>query len=50
VAKYEAEMVPRGLADVEESVKNAEMIHDWNRIPESTLITKGTARIPAVNA
>lgn len=44
VSKYEAEMVPRGAAEVKTSVENSNLAHNWDTIMESGLITKGVER------
>jgi hypothetical protein len=44
VATYEAEMIPRGKAEVESSVQNAAMILDWNKLMESPIMKFGAAK------
>lgn len=44
VANYEAEMIPRGRSQVEESVTNFEMLHDFDKIMQTNLVKKGLAR------
>jgi 2-polyprenyl-6-methoxyphenol hydroxylase-like FAD-dependent oxidoreductase len=44
VANYEAEMIPRGRAEVEASVKNFEMIQDWDKMRQTTLLTNGISK------
>lgn len=44
VSKYEAEMIPRGKAEVESSVENAIMLHDWDRLMGSAMMTHGAAK------
>jgi hypothetical protein len=45
IANYEAEMVPRGKAEVESSVENAVMLHDWDLIMKSAMMQHGPAKI-----
>jgi hypothetical protein len=44
IAMYEAEMIPRGKAEVESSVENAIMLHDWDKIMESAMMTHGPVK------
>lgn len=44
VSKYEAEMIPRGKAEVESSVENAIMLHDWDLIMKSAMMTHGAVK------
>ena len=45
VSKYEAEMIPRGKAEVELSVENAIMLHDWELIMKSAMLTHGPVKM-----
>jgi hypothetical protein len=44
VSKYEAEMIPRGKAEVESSVENAVMLHSWDLLMKSVMMTHGAAK------
>jgi hypothetical protein len=44
VSKYEAEMIPRGKAEVISSVENAIMLHDWDLIMKSAMMTHGPVK------
>jgi 2-polyprenyl-6-methoxyphenol hydroxylase-like FAD-dependent oxidoreductase len=44
VLNYEAEMIPRGKAEVESSVENAMMLHDWDRAMKSAMMTHGVVK------
>jgi hypothetical protein len=41
VTSYEAEMIPRGREEVECSMKNAEMLHDWEKVKQSPVFKDG---------
>lgn len=42
--RYEEEMIPRGHAEVEASVHNFDILHDYDRMRESSLVQEGVAR------
>lgn len=44
VGGYQKGMVERGGNEVRESVKNTEMLHEWEKVKESPFIKKGGAR------
>jgi hypothetical protein len=44
VSEYEAEMIPRGKAEVESSVENAIMLHDWDKFMKSAMMTHGAVK------
>lgn len=44
VLKYETEMIPRGKAEVESSVENAIMLHDWDKLMSSAMMTHGAVK------
>lgn len=44
VESYSKEMVERGSEEVRSALSNSKMIHDWDRLMESHLMTKGLAR------
>ncbi|KAI9039122.1 FAD-dependent oxidoreductase [Aspergillus affinis] len=41
ITAYEKEMVPRGREEVTCSVENGYMLHDWKKVRESAVFTKG---------
>lgn len=41
VTEYEEEMIPRGREEVECSMKNAEMLHDWEKVKQSPVFKDG---------
>lgn len=41
VDMYEKEMIPRGKEEVNCSVENGLMLHDWNKIQESPVFRRG---------
>jgi len=41
---YEEEMIPRGYDEVQLSLKNALMVHDWEKLMESPVVTRGTLK------
>jgi 2-polyprenyl-6-methoxyphenol hydroxylase-like FAD-dependent oxidoreductase len=44
ISKYEAEMIPRGKAEVESSVENAVALHDWDLIMNSAMMKHGALK------
>jgi 2-polyprenyl-6-methoxyphenol hydroxylase-like FAD-dependent oxidoreductase len=44
VSSYEAEMIPRGRAEVDSSVENAAMLHGWNKLMNSAMMTHGASK------
>ena len=44
VSRYEAEMIPRGKAEVESSVENANALHDWDLIMNSAMMKHGAVK------
>jgi hypothetical protein len=45
ISEYEAEMIPRGQREVEFSVSNALMVHDWKKLMESPIMKVGAAKM-----
>jgi hypothetical protein len=41
VGTYEEEMIPRGHKEVSCSIENGYMFHDWNKVKESPVFTRG---------
>lgn len=41
MTEYEEEMIPRGREEVECSMKNAEMLHDWEKVKQSPVFKDG---------
>lgn len=41
IAAYEAELVPRGREEVQCSVENGYMLHDWDKVRESPVFRNG---------
>ncbi|KAI9036624.1 uncharacterized protein KD926_001637 [Aspergillus affinis] len=41
ITAYEAEMIPRGREEVTCSVENGYMLHDWEKVRQSAVFTKG---------
>lgn len=44
ISNYEAEMIPRGRAEVELSVENSHMVHDWSKLMNSAIMKMGAAK------
>jgi len=44
VSEYDAEMVKRGAKEVQDSLVNTHMLHDWNSFSQSPLMSKSVAR------
>lgn len=44
ISKYEVEMIPRGKAEVESSVENGVMMHDWGLIMNSAMMKHGAVK------
>lgn len=41
IQEYEEEVVPRGRDEVSCSVENGYMLHDWKKVQESPVFTRG---------
>ncbi|KAF2827803.1 FAD/NAD(P)-binding domain-containing protein [Ophiobolus disseminans] len=41
IGGYEAELVPRGAEEVKCSIENGIMLHDWEKVKQSPVFTKG---------
>lgn len=44
IGEYDEELVPRGAEEVISSKQNALMLHDWNRLMDSPLMTRSLER------
>jgi 2-polyprenyl-6-methoxyphenol hydroxylase-like FAD-dependent oxidoreductase len=44
ISGYDSEMVKRGGDEVEEALLNTKMVHDWNSLMQSPLMSKSVAR------
>jgi len=44
IESYGAEMVDRGSEEVKAALLNTQMVHDWNRLMESPLMTQNITR------
>jgi 2-polyprenyl-6-methoxyphenol hydroxylase-like FAD-dependent oxidoreductase len=44
INEYDTEMVKRGANEVQEALVNTKMIHDWNSLLQSPLLSKSVAR------
>jgi 2-polyprenyl-6-methoxyphenol hydroxylase-like FAD-dependent oxidoreductase len=44
IDEYDAEMIKRGGDEVQAALVNAQMLHDWNSLMQSDLMSKSVSR------